>query len=60
MQAIRRGVLGCALVTALMFGMSATAAEREPGLRDRAGSTITRIIKKLIIQILGDISIPPG
>jgi hypothetical protein len=63
MQSIRRSVLGCVLVATLALGTSALAADREAGPRgprDRDRSNITAAIKRFLIHILGEISVPPG
>jgi hypothetical protein len=61
MQVIRKRVLGCVLVATLAIGTSALAADREAGpRRPRDRSNITAAIKRFLIHILGEISVPPG
>ena len=61
MQSIRKTLLGVSLAATLVISSSAVAADREAGPRDRADRpTIVKIIKRLIVRVLGDISIPPG
>lgn len=60
MQSVRKALLAVSLAAALAISSTAVAADREPGPRDRDDRpTVIKIIKKLIVRILGDISIPP-
>ena len=60
MQSVRKVLLGVTLAATLVLSSSAVAADREPGPRDRSDrSSIVKAIKRFIISILDDFSIPP-
>ena len=60
MQSVRKGLLGVTLAATLVLSSAAIAADREAGPRDRGErSTIVKAIKRFIISILDDFSIPP-